>query len=250
MVIDSNNNIKIKQGFATVHNFYQQHRSLLVLTPFVLAIVFAYVKPQQAADLWLTRDQQGRMLFSQGHYETAARQFNDTRWKAYSLYASEQFDQSATVYGQLEQTLDVLARANALAHARRYVKARDIYKGLLKREPDNRTAQHNIKIVQIIIDDVNRMSESQQAEDGDAPQELGDNAQTGEGAEKQGGRKQTVKQYDAQQLLLDPSLNAMWLRQVQKNPALFLSNKFHMQQQKNEAGAQQTTTESGAAINE
>jgi len=250
MVINSNNSIKIKQGFAIVHKLYQQHRPLLILTAFVMAIVFSYFKPQQAADLWLTRDQQGRMLFSQGHYETAARQFNDTRWKAYSLYASEQFDQSAAVYGQLEHTLDVLARANALAHARRYVKARDIYQALLKQEPDNRAAQHNIKIVKKIIDDVNRMSESQQPEDGDAPQELGDNAQTGEGAEKQGGRKQTVEQYDAQQLLLDPSLNAMWLRQVQKNPALFLSNKFHMQSQRNETDSQQKTDTSGEGVDE
>lgn len=241
---------RIKSTSASALGFYRRYSTWIIIFVCLLFVVLAYFYPQQAADAWLTRDQQGRILFNQGHYQTAARQFNDTRWKAYSLYASEQFDQAATVYSQLEQTSDILARANALAHARRYVKARDIYQSVLNREPDNVAANKNIKIVQNIIDDVNRMSESQKAEDGDAPQELGDNAQTGDGAEKQEGRKQVVEQLSAEQILLDPSLNAMWLRQVQKNPALFLSNKFHMQNQRVETEALKTPEESGEGANE
>ncbi len=227
----------IKTNSASILKFYQRYKLKIIIAALLLTILFAYSKPQQFADLWLTPDQQGQLLFNFEYYLLAAKQFSNTRWQAYSLYASEQFDQAATLYNQFEQAADILARANALAQARRYIKARDIYQSLLKNMPDNAAAQHNLKIVQAIIDDVNRMSESQQPEEGDSPKELGDEPQTGDGAEKKQGQKQKIKQLDAHQLLLDPSLNEMWLRQVQKDPALFLSNKFHMQmQQKKRAG--------------
>lgn len=236
----------IRRAGVILVSAYRQYTLVFFVVVCALAMVVAYFNPQAMADLWLTRDQQGRILFSLGHYKSAAKQFNDVRWQAYSLYASEQFDQASMLYGQLEQAEDVLARGNALAHARRYVKARDVYQALLRRDPDNSAAQHNIQIVQKIIDDVNRMSESQQPEDGDAPQELGDNPQTGDGAEQKGGREQVVKQFDAEQLLLDPSLNEMWLRQVQKNPTLFLSNKFYTQYHKNSSHSQNTLDEDDA----
>jgi Ca-activated chloride channel family protein len=240
MALEAARFLQLRSAYVSVYGYYQRRKALLIVATFIVCIVLAYFFPQRAADLWLTRDQQGRISFVQGHYEIAARQFTDTRWKAYSLYGDEQFDQAAAVYGQLEQAADVLARANALAHARRYVKARDIYQRLLQQDPSNTAAQHNIAIVQKIIDDVNRMSASQQAEEGDAPKELGDNPQTGDGADEQGGKEQDLKQYDAEELLLNPDLNAMWLRQVQKNPAFFLSNKFYGQYFKNEVDEQQT----------
>ena len=83
-----------------------------------------------------------------------------------------------------------------------------------------------------IIDETNRLSESQQAEEGESSKELGDAPQTGDGGQKKEGRKQVVEQLDAGQLLLDPALNDMWLRQVQKDPALFLANKFQIQNEK------------------
>jgi tetratricopeptide (TPR) repeat protein len=250
MVVGVARSFPFKQSWSALVDFYLKHKTTLIVSLFVFATVQTYLYPQLTADLWMTRDQQGRILFYQGYYELAARRFNDIRWKAYSFYASEQFDPAATLFAQLEQTNDVLARGNALAHARRYVQARNIYKDLLELEPSNKEAQHNIEIVQKIIDDVNRLSESQQPEAGDAPQELGDNAQTGDGAEKQEGRKQIVEQYDAQQLLLDPNLNAMWLRQVQKDPGLFLSNKFYMQNQKEALDAKETTDEPDKVIDE
>jgi hypothetical protein len=119
-----------------------------------------------------------------------------------------------------------------LAHARRYIKARNIYQGIITKDPTNPAAMNNLKIVQSIIDDVNRLSESQQAEEGDSFKELGDEPQTGDGGEKKQALKQVLEQLDAKQILLDPALNDMWLRQVQKDPSLFLANKFQMQNEK------------------
>ncbi|MDX2321182.1 MAG: hypothetical protein QNK26_11375, partial [Moritella sp.] len=191
-------------------------------------------KPQKFADLWLTRDQQGQILFNLGYYPKASVTFDDTRWQAYSMYGAEQFEQSATLYNQYTKPDDVLARANALAHDRRYVKARNIYQSILEKDGNNKAALNNIKIVQAIIDDVNRLSESQKAENGDSSKELGDEPQTGDGADKKEARKQEAEQLSAEQLLLDPKLNEMWLRQVQKDPARFLAQKFYMQNERKE----------------
>jgi Ca-activated chloride channel family protein len=216
-----------------IKEFYQKKNKTRVLISGVLIIaLFAYLKPQEFADLWLTPDQQGQLLFQLGDYQQAAEHFESTRWLAYSLYGAENFDQAATIYDQFDNTQAQLSRANALAHARRYIKARNIYQELLSKDSTNPAALHNTKIVQKIIDETNLLSESQQAEEGESSKELGDAPQTGDGGQKKEGRKQVVEQLDAGQLLLDPALNDMWLRQVQKDPALFLANKFQIQDEK------------------
>jgi Ca-activated chloride channel family protein len=43
------------------------------------------------ADLWLTPDQQGRLLLRQKDYREAARRFHDPMWKGLSLYYAEDF---------------------------------------------------------------------------------------------------------------------------------------------------------------
>lgn len=211
--------------------FYQAHQTKIIVTVLLFLATFIYFKPQKFADIWLTRDQQGALLFHYEKYELAHRAFTDVKWQAYSLYGAEKFDQSALLYNQFSQINEKLAHANALAQGTRYVQARSAYQAILKEQPDNQAAADNLVLVQGIIEDINRMSESQKAESGDSPKELDDKPQRADGAEKQEARKRKIEQLNAQQLLLDPSLNQMWLRQVQKDPAQFLSRKFAMQKQ-------------------
>ena len=213
-------------------NAIKAHRKMMILVLVIISSVFAYLRPQQFTDLWLTRDQQGTLLFKLGHYQQASNTFKNTQWQAYSSYGAEQFKNAATLYGQFSDTDNQLAKANALAHAREYLKARNLYKNILTIAPQNHAAKTNIAVVQAIIDDINRLSASQQAEEGEAIKELGDEPQTADGADRQEARKpEKIEQLTAEQLLLDPNLNEMWLRQVQKNPANFLSQKFYMQEQ-------------------
>jgi len=210
----------------------QQFTKTLITIVIIASCLFIYLKPQQFTDLWLTRDQQGQILFNLGHYQQASSTFKSTHWQAYSSYGAQQYKNSATLYGQFTDIESQVAQANALAHAREYVNARNLYQHILTIAPENRAANTNIVIVQAIIDEVNRLSASQRAEQGEAIKELGDEPQTGDGAErKEAPKEEKVEQLSAEQLLLDPSLNEMWLRQVQKNPANFLSQKFYMQQE-------------------
>lgn len=222
---------------STILHWLKTNRTKIFVLLMLVSAAFIYLKPQKSADLWLTRDQQGQILFNLAYYNEASTVFDDTRWQAYSFYGAEKFDQSATLYNQYTKPADVLARANAFAHNRRYVKARNLYQAILDKDDNNKAALNNIKIVQAIIDEVNRMSESQKTEDGDSVKELGDEPQTGDGAEKKEARKQEVEQLSAEQLLLDPKLNEMWLRQVQKDPARFLAQKFQMQNEQKEKAA-------------
>ncbi len=212
----------------------QSLKQRLLWVAAVVFIIWAVVYPQRFLDLWLTRDQQGQILFHQGKYAEAANRYSNAQWQAYSFYGAEQFKQSAILYSQYQDVESMMAQANALAHGAEYVKARNLYRKILEQNPSYQGAQKNLKIIQALIDDINRMSESQRPEGNS--KELGDEPQRGDGAEKKEARVQEIEQYTSEQLLLDPALNQMWLRQVQKDPANFLSQKFSLQWNKKVQG--------------
>ncbi|SET48072.1 hypothetical protein [Thalassotalea agarivorans] len=221
------NFVKPIKQFATKYNVSTRK---VVITGIAAILLFVVLKPQAFLDLWLTRDQQGALLFKYGYYEKAANRFNDVHWKAYSNYGAEKFKDSALLYAQFNNDDDKVAQANAYAHGRDYVKARNLYKQVLKNNPDHEAANNNLAIVQALIDEANQLAENQQQESSDGNKELGDEPQSSDGAERKQLEPQQVEQLSAEQLLLDPSLNEMWLRQVQKNPSRFLAQKFYIQQ--------------------
>lgn len=195
-----------------------------------LSVTYIYFKPQQFTNLWLTADQQAQILFSLGHYQQASQHYTNVQWQAFSAYGAQDYKNSAILYSQFTDQHSKLAQANAFAHGREYLKARDIYQALLNKDPNNADAKNNITLVQKIIDETNLLSASQQAEEGEAIKELSkDDARAADGAEREVARKQEMEQLSSEQLLLDPALNDAWLRQVQKNPARFLSQKFYIQ---------------------
>lgn len=180
-------------------------------------------------DLWLTRDQQGQVLFKFGHFQQAATTFTNLKWQAYSFYAAENFAQAASIYGQLDNLESKLSQANAMAHGRHYVKAKGIYQTILSATPNHEGAQKNLNIVQAIVNEINLSSKNQVAEQGESSKALRDEPQTADRAERQNMSSQKVTQLTAEQLLQDPQLTEIWLRQVQKNPARFLSYKLQLQ---------------------
>jgi len=218
-----------------VSTFIIKYKRILWLAALSALTAFIILKPSDFFDLWLTKDQQGQLLFNAGHYEQASKTFNNVHWLAFSAYGNQDYETAATFYSQFNNKESLLAQANALAHGRHYLKARNLYQDILDQYPNYSATEENRDLIQAIIDEVNLLSESQKAEQGESIKELGDEPQTGDGAEKQEARSQEVEQLNAEQLLLDPNLNEMWLRQVQKDPDRFLSQKFHFQQEKMKA---------------
>ena len=198
-------------------------------------LIWAAFKPDDFLALWLTPDQQGRLWFEYGDYPRAARAFSDPRWRGMSLYAAEDYYGAAQYFSQYQDAESLLARGNALAHAREYLDARAVYQELAERFPDHPAPAINIPIIQALIDANRELSESQKAESGDMSSEQDTGPKSSEGDERP---SMLVRdQYSSDQLLQDPALTAMWLRQVQRNPAEFLSGKFYLQLQQREGGA-------------
>ncbi|MFT7682292.1 MAG: Ca-activated chloride channel family protein [Moritella dasanensis] len=143
------------------------------------------LQPQwRFADLWMTADQQGQYYFNRGNYAQAAVRFDDPMWKASAYYFAEEFDLARRYFMRVDNPVARFGAASALAQSREYIAARNLFKQIVKENPDYLQAAHNLVIVQKIIDDINRMSESQTDNENEASKELGDQPQTSDGAEK------------------------------------------------------------------
>jgi Ca-activated chloride channel family protein len=181
-------------------------------------------------DLWLTPNQQGRYYLQQGDYGKAAIRFEAIAWRGIAYYRGENFKAAAEMFSRIESVDGYFNLANAWAHDRNYVLAVRTYDRVLELQPDHAAALKNRAQIQKIIDEINLLSASQQAEESDSAKELGEaDPLTADGAERKDFMPLEVEQLTAEEILLDENLNELWMRQVQKNPARFLSVKFQMQ---------------------
>lgn len=184
------------------------------------------------ADLWLSPDQQGRLLMQMGHYPEAASRFQDPMWKGMAYYYAEDFLRAAEYFARSDSDDALFNEANARAHARDYLRSVHRYDRLLKRTPDYPGAAQNRQRVQDLIDEINRISASQQEEAGVSSEEKtldGDDAIPAEGADQLTWEKQELVQFSAEEVLQDPATRDMWMRGVQQDPSHFLAIKFNMQ---------------------
>ena len=189
---------------------------------------------QWFANLWLTGDQQGRLLMQTGDYHAAATRFEEPMWKGLAYYYAEDFMLAAEYFSRSDSDDALFNQANARAHARDYVRAVNRYNQLLARTPNYPGARQNRDRVQALIDEINRLSESQQAEPGVSGEdkELGsDDAIPAQGAEELTWEQAETLKLSADEILADPETADMWLRSVQQDPSNFLAIKFGMQLQ-------------------
>jgi len=192
------------------------------------------------ADLWLTPDQQGRVLMQTGNYKEAARRFQDPQWQALAWYYAEEFMLAAEYFSRSDTDDALFNEANARAHARDYVRAVNRYDTLLTRNPQYPGAAANRARVQALIDEINRISASQVPEDGVSSEEKSldsDDAIPAQGADELSWQQAELLQFSAEEILQDPATAQMWLRGVQQDPANFLAIKFSMQLTREGTGA-------------
>ena len=202
---------------------------VLVLT----AIAWSVAYPAAFMNLWLTPDQQGRLWFQRGDYEGASRAFEDPRWRGFSLYASEDFATAERYFSQYQDAESLLARANALAHQGDYPAALKGFEELAEDYPDHPASAVNIPIMQALIEATEGRDVNQDKESDDSGKKPGQGSESsdGGGGEERAGE---LEQYSADQLLQDPSLTEMWLRQIQRDPSEFITTKFYLQLEQNE----------------
>lgn len=211
-----------------VHSVYAA-RKKIIISALVAFIIWSCLYPQRFVHLWLTPDQYGQLLFDLGNYSDAANAYDTPYLKAVAYYAAEDFSSAATLFSQYGSEQAMLAHANALAHSRNYLPAMDVYQALKKRYPSNTAVATNMPLIQKLIDENTLMSESQRAEQGDEVASPEDGPKSSRGDEREDFSKQDRKQLSADELLQNPELTEMWMRQVQRDPSNFLKVKFFMQ---------------------
>ena len=205
-------------------------RILIVLL--LALLTWSVAKPKAFLNLWLTPDQQGSLWFQLGDYERASRAFEDPRWKGFSLYAAEDFSTAERYFSQYQDAQSLLARANALAHQTDYSGAKRAYEEIAKRYPNHPAPAVNIPVMEAIIEAIKENPNDKESKDGKNSRKPGKGSKSSEGDESQ--QAMELEQYSAEQLLQDPSLTEMWLRQIQRNPSEFLTTKFYLQLEQSE----------------
>ena len=198
----------------------------------LVALAWIVADPKAFVNLWLTPDQQGRLWFQLEDYERASRTFEDPRWRGFSLYAGQDFATAESYFSQYQDAESLLACANALAHQRNYAAAKQAYEELASRYPDHPAPAVNLKVIEAIIGATKGMAESKGSETGKRSSKSGEGSESSEGDEQQ--RTRELEQYSADQLLQDPGLTEMWLRQIQRDPSEFLVTKFYLQLEQSE----------------
>jgi Ca-activated chloride channel family protein len=187
---------------------------------------------QKFVELWLTPDQQGRLLMARGKYPEAAARFAHPAWKATAFYFAEEFMLAAEYYSRSDTEDALFNEANARAHARDYIRALSRYDRLLARNASYPGAAENRQRVQELVDEIERLSASQQQESGVSGEEKtldSDDAIPAMGADELSWEKAELKQFTAEEILQDTATQDMWLRSVQQDPSNFLAIKFSMQ---------------------
>ncbi|QFT12569.1 VWA domain-containing protein [Vibrio sp. THAF190c] len=188
-------------------------------------------------DLWLTPDQQGQRLLNQQDYLEAAKHFQDPMRKGVAYYYAREFKLAHSAFLQTKTDLGVYYSATALARQREYLAARDLLKSLLEKpDLDNELSEkveHNLAVFNGIVEEVNRMSESQ-AGTTDGPEESfeldEDKPRTGDGAEEETVAELMLKEtLNANEILGSQELADKWLKRVEADPKYFLKAKFQIQ---------------------
>jgi len=184
-------------------------------------------------DLFLTRDQQARILFHQKDYLGAARRFEDPHWRALALYAAQDFRSAADLWTQLPGAEALFNRGNALAHLKDYQGAADSYILALQSRPQWPEANANLELVRAL---------------GRKPKELDEYVAQSEGKLEaddftfdQDGKRMDNALEETDAVAGSTStkeIQAIWMERLQSTPAEFLTLKFRYQLEKSHQGEQ------------
>ncbi len=182
--------------------------------------------------LFLTPDQQGQIALNRGDYKLASTLFEDPMRAGLAHYYNEDFSPAAETFQLLDNEAALFNLANSFAHASNYMYSQATYEVLLERNPNHSGAIKNREIVKAIVEEMLALGEHQQQEGNQQQrrQQVENTLEEDIGAEQlEFGSREPPEQLTAEDLLNDPEMAELWMKQVQSDPADFLSMKFQMQ---------------------
>ena len=194
---------------------------LVIAASFLYAL---YSVNWSAKDLFISPDQQGRLLMAKKDFSGAAKVFQEPMQRGTAFYQNGGFKEAAAAFGQDDSAVAIYNRANAMVMLGKYDDAIAGYEKAVSMKPDWKEARDNLNLAKI------RKEKMKPPEDdaGGTGGKLGaDEIVFDKRAAKAPGDQQ--EQVDGGEQLSDQEMRAMWLRRVQTKPADFLRAKFSYQ---------------------
>ena len=170
------------------------------------------------ADPWWTRDQQGMRFYRSADYPEAVARFTDSAWRAAALYRDGRFEDAASMWSGIPGAEAAYNRGNALTFRGQYEDAVASYERALELRPGWAEAETNRRIAESRIRTETALGEASELGADDVVFDPNMKKGAGDQVEVTGGDQ-----------LSDAELRALWLRNVQTEPADFLRVKFAYQ---------------------
>ncbi|HIF9408427.1 TPA: VWA domain-containing protein [Photobacterium damselae] len=195
--------------------------------------------------LWFTPDQRGQYWFNQQQYLRAAETYDDPQRKGIAFYYAGEYQAAYLAFIEESSLQSMFYGANALARQREYLAAKKLLQAI-KRQPDldqnlRLAVDHNLLVINSIIDEINRTSESQIGTT-DGPEESfelsDDQPRTADGIDEVTmSALMIVDSLNATEILTSEKLADLWLKRVEADPKYFLKAKFQIQLQEQVSAA-------------
>jgi len=167
------------------------------------------------ADMWLTRDQQGRIAFERGDYETAADRFADSVWKGVALFRAGKFQEAVDALAAVDTAESWYDQGNALLQIARYDDAVAGYQKALQKRKDWPEAIANLAIARRLV----KAQKEKQEEQPDQPSENPDSVQFDEKGKQ--GKEGTIN--------VAEQTSELWMKNISTSPADLMARKFSIE---------------------
>lgn len=110
-----------------------------------------YKQTDELANMFQTHDQQAFKAWNKGNYAAAEALFENPQWRASALYELGRFAEAAKLYARDQTATGFYNQGNALAKAGQLEAAQHAYQQALKRDPQMRSAQKNLQIIEQLL---------------------------------------------------------------------------------------------------
>ncbi|MEW6221288.1 MAG: VWA domain-containing protein, partial [Thermodesulfobacteriota bacterium] len=135
-----------------------------------LALFLFLAAPRPAAafgwqDLWLRPDQQAAGLLAAGQAKEAVARFQDPAWRAVAQHQAGDYRAAAETGQAAPDARGKYNLGNSLAKAGRLPEAAEAYRQSLQLAPDDGDAQHNLELVQRLLDEQERQQPGHDQDD-------------------------------------------------------------------------------------
>lgn len=176
--------------------------------------------------LWLTPDQQARLVYDKREYPEAYELFEDPAWKGVAAYDAGLYEESAAAFGRLDSAAGFFNRGNAFMKARDYGKAIVAYQQAVDEAPDWQEARENLQLATYTLEYIERARE--QSDTGDESELSADeyvfDSSSDKGVEIEITQQSTIELQSAEK----------WMRGVDTETSEFLRTRFLLEASREE----------------